>query len=132
MSMRGQPQRSVPELLQDIVGNIEDIFRSELRLAKTELREEASEARKPAVTLGVGVVLAAYAVGWLLQAGVQALGTVMPLWAAALLVSVATAIVAVVLIKQGSEGLKRVHATPGKKTIATLKENGRWAKEQIG
>lgn len=130
--MRGQPQRSVPELLQDIVGNIEDIFRSELRLAKTELKEEASEARKPAVTLGVGVVLAAYAVGWLLQAGVQAFGTLMPLWAAALLVSVATAIVAIVLIKQGSDGLKRVHAAPGKKTIVTLKENGRWAKEQIG
>ncbi len=37
-----QPQRSVPEVLQNIVSNLQEIIRSEFRLAKTEIKEEAS------------------------------------------------------------------------------------------
>jgi uncharacterized membrane protein YqjE len=131
MAMRAQHERSVPELLQEIVGNIQDIFRSELQLAKTEIAEEAAEARRPAIRLGLGLVLTAYAVALLLLAGVYALGTVMAMWSAALLTGVIVAIVGVALIKYGSGGLKRINATP-RKTIATLKENVPWAKEQIG
>ena len=53
-----QMQRSVPEVLQDIVGNLQEIVRSEFRLAKTELKEEASRAAKPVATFGMGLVLA--------------------------------------------------------------------------
>ena len=64
--MLSNHERSVPEVLHDIIGNLQDIFRSEFQLAKTEIKEEAVEARTPAATLGAGLVLAAYAVGLLL------------------------------------------------------------------
>ena len=38
-----QRQRSVPEVLQDIVGNLQEIIRSEFLLAKTELKEETKQ-----------------------------------------------------------------------------------------
>ena len=53
-----QTQRSVPEVLQDIVSNLQEIIRSEFLLAKTELKEEAKQAAKPATTFGAGLVLA--------------------------------------------------------------------------
>jgi uncharacterized membrane protein YqjE len=56
-----QVQRSIPEVLQDIVGNLQEIIRSEFRLAKAELKEEASRASKPVATFGIGLVF------WLLQ-----------------------------------------------------------------
>jgi uncharacterized membrane protein YqjE len=93
-----QMQRSFPEVVQDIVGNLQEIIRSEFRLAKTELKEEAAEAAKPAATFGVGLVLGFYGIGFLLLAAVYGLSTVMAGWLAALLVGAVLAIVAIALM----------------------------------
>ena len=53
--MRAQHERSVPEVVQDIIGNLQEILRSEFQLAKTEIKEDAAEAAKPIVRLGVGL-----------------------------------------------------------------------------
>lgn len=128
--MSGQHERSTLELLQDILGNIQDILRSEFQLATTEIKEEAAEASGPAVTLGVGLVLAAYAVGLLLLALVFALATRMALWSAALVVSAPVALVAILLIAIGRRELAHVNAR-SETTIASLKENVQWAKRQL-
>ena len=128
--MRGQYERSVPEVVQDIIGNIQEICRSEFRLAKTEIQEEVAEASAHAVTLGVGLVLAAYALGLLLLALVYALATFVAMWGAALLVGGVVAIIAVLLINRGREGLKHVNVK-SERLIASLKENVQWAKRQI-
>jgi len=120
-------QRSVPELLQAIVGNLQEIIRSEFRLAKTELKEEAAKAAKPAATFGAGLVLGFYGFGFLLLASVYAFSTVMPAWLAAFLVGVVLAVVAAALVTSSSKKLKRVDPTPDK-TIQTLEENVQWVK----
>jgi uncharacterized membrane protein YqjE len=125
-----QTQRSVPEVLQDIVGNLQEIIRSEFRLAKTELREEAANAAKPAATFGVGLVLGFYGIGFLLLASVYGLSTVMAGWLAALLVGTILAIVAIALMSSSGKKLKHVNPTPDK-TIQSLEENVQWAKHQI-
>jgi uncharacterized membrane protein YqjE len=125
-----QAQRSVPEVLQDIVGNLQEIVRSEFRLAKTELKEEAAKAAKPAATFGVGLVLGFYGIGFLLLASVYGLSTVMAGWLAALLVGAILAIVSIALISSSGKKLKRVNPTPDK-TIQSLEENVQWAKTQI-
>jgi uncharacterized membrane protein YqjE len=128
--MRGQYERSVPEVVQDIIGNIQEICRSEFRLAKAEIQEEVAEASPHAVTLGAGLVLAAYALGLLLLALVYALATLVAMWSAALLVGGVVAIIAVLLINRGREGLKHVNVK-SERLIASLKENVQWAKRQI-
>jgi uncharacterized membrane protein YqjE len=125
-----QTQRSFPEVLQDIVGNLQEIVRSEFRLAKTELKEEAAKAAKPAATFGVGLVFAFYGIGFLLLAAIYGLSMVMAGWLAALLVGTTLAIVAIALMSSSGKKLKRVNPTPDK-TIQSLEDNVQWAKHQI-
>lgn len=125
-----QTQRSVPEVLQDIVGNLQEIIRSEFRLAKAELKEEAAKAAKPAATFGVGLVTGFYGIGFVLLAAVYGLSTVMAGWLAALLVGAILAIVAIALISSSRKKLKRVNPTPDK-TLRSIEENVQWAKHPI-
>lgn len=129
--MRSQHDRSIPDVLHAIIGNVHEIVRSELQLAKTEAAEHAAEARAPAATLAVGGVLAVYALGLLLLSVVYALATRMAMWSAALLVSAALAVVAMLLMKWGSQRIKRI-GIRAEKRMASLKENLQWAKDQTG
>jgi hypothetical protein len=49
--------RSISAVLSDIVGNIQHIVRSEMQLAKTEIKEELAKSRSAGILLGVGVLL---------------------------------------------------------------------------
>jgi uncharacterized membrane protein YqjE len=119
--------RSIPEILQDVLTNIQDIVRAEVRLAKAELGEELNRARSGGLLIGVGAVAAIFSALFLLLACVYALGHVVPNWAAALIVAAAVGVAAAVTLGLGLKRLKTIQAAP--KTAASLKENVRWAKE---
>ena len=122
-------ERSISELLQNIVGNIQEIVRSEVRLAKTEIRDEATKAKVAGVLVAVGALAAIFSVLFLLLMIVYALSAVMPSWAAALIVSVVTGIIAGTTIAAGLRRFKQVRPTP-ERTVETIKENVEWAKQQ--
>jgi uncharacterized membrane protein YqjE len=128
--MTTQNGRSVPEVLQDIVGNIEEIIRSEFRLAKAEVREEASKAAPPLKMIVIGAGIGFYALGFLLFTLVMGLATVVATWLAALIVGAVLGLIALVLITTASKRFKQVNAVP-ERTIETMKENVQWAKNQI-
>lgn len=119
--------RSIPEILQDVLTNIQDIVRAEVRLAKAELGEELNRARSGGLLIGVGAVAAIFGALFLLLACVYALGLVIPDWAAALIVAAAVSVAAAVTLGLGLKRLKTIQAAP--KTAASLKENVRWAKQ---
>jgi hypothetical protein len=121
-------ERSVSNVLQDIIGNIQEIVRSEVRLAKTEVREEVSKARDAGILVGAGAVSGTFSAFFLFFSLVYALSRVVPDWAAALIVAIALAAVTAVLLMKGAERFKHVHPTPDK-TIGSLKENVEWAKQ---
>ena len=125
-----QMQRTVPELLGNIADNIQQIIRSEFRLAKAELQEKASRASKPATTLGAGFLLGLYGLGFLLLAAVYALSMVMAAGLAALIVGGVLALVSVALVTSSAKKLRALNPAP-EKTIQTLEENVQWAKDQI-
>lgn len=122
--------RSLADVLQDIVGNIQEISRSEFRLAKAEIREEAAKATRSSIPLAIGLVLSLYALGFILLAAVNGLSVVVDPWLAALIVGVAVLVVALALISVGRKRLKEVKVVP-QKTIGTVKENVQWARNQI-
>ena len=128
-AQNAQNNRTMTEVLQDIVANIQEIFRSEFKLAKTEISEEAAKAAKSSAPLGSGIVLSLYAFGFILLAIVYALEIVVAAWLAALIVGVAVAVVAAILISVGRKRLKQVRMP--EKTIVSVKENVQWAKNQI-
>ena len=120
--------RSISSVLRDIVGNVQDIVRSELRLAKKEIAEEMGKAKTAGTLLGIGAVCAFFAVFFTLIAVVFALINVVPNWAAALIVAAAMGIGAWLMLYAGKKRLQTVHAVP-EHTVETVKENIEWAKQ---
>ena len=122
-------ERSIGAVLQSIVGNIEQIVRSEIRLAKAEVTHEVSKTAAASKLLGIGTALGAFAVGLLLLSAVYLLATVISPWIAAALVALTTGAAAAIFISVGKSRLKLIHPTPAK-TFASIKENVEWAKSQ--
>jgi uncharacterized membrane protein YqjE len=119
--------RSIPEILQDVLTNIQDIVRAEVRLAKAEVGEELNRARTGGLLIGLGSLAAIFSALFLLLACVYVLCLVMPNWAAALVVAATVGVAAAVTLGLGLKRFKTFQAAP--KTAASLKENVRWAKQ---
>ncbi|MFZ0518283.1 MAG: phage holin family protein [Acidobacteriaceae bacterium] len=122
-------ERSISDVLQDIVGNIQEIIRSEVRLAKGELRDESIKVKAAAPLLVIGAVgglLAAFFLAW---AGFYALSLIVPMWAAALIVAAVLGLVGGLTVSAGMKALHRVN--PPQHTIASVKENVQWVKQQV-
>jgi uncharacterized membrane protein YqjE len=120
-------ERSVSDVLQDIVRNLQDMVRSEIRLAKVEIREEARRAISSGIWIAVGTVGAVSAWIFLLWTLAYALATRMPMWAATLVVAVVMAAAAAVLIMGGIRSAKRIQPIP-ERTVESVKENLEWMK----
>jgi len=119
--------RPISTVLNDIIGNVQDIVRSEVRLARTEITEELAKSRSAAVLCAVGTLLLTFSAVFLLLAIVYALSMVMPGWAAALVVGLGLGVIAALFLGVGIKRFRTVRAAP--KTAASLKENIQWAKQ---
>lgn len=122
-------ERSFTVVLQDIMRNVQEIIRAEVRLAKAEIREEASKAFSSMVWVMVGAVCAAFALTFLLWTVVYAVGLVWPMWAATLVVAAVLGIAGAVMLSSGIRRMKDVSPTP-ERTVETMKENVAWVKQQ--
>lgn len=121
--------RPFAEVLQDIIRNFQDIVRSEVRLAKAEIGEEAVKAKAAGLMIGAGAVTGHFSILFLLLALFFALSLALPNWAAALIIGTVLALIAGVTINAGLKLFKQVHPAP-EHTINSLKENVEWAKQQ--
>ena len=120
--------RTFSDVLQDILRNLQEIVRSEVRLAKAEIRDEAVQAGSSALWVAAGAVAALCAWTFLSWTAVYALAAFMSMWAATLAVAVTLAIVAGVLLVIGMRRFKRIQPIPAR-TVETLKENLEWMKQ---
>jgi len=119
--------RSISAVLHDIVGNIQDIVRCEIRMAKTELTEELGKSRSSGMLVCIGALMLTISALFLLLAAVFALSLLVPEWAAALIVGAGVGAIAALCVGTGVRRFKAVRAAP--KTVASLKENAEWAKQ---
>jgi uncharacterized membrane protein YqjE len=120
-------ERSIASLVKDIVGNLQEIIRGEVRLAKVEVREELAKARRAVVMLAAGGIFGVLAIAFLLMTGRDLLATVVQPWLATLIVAAGAAAIAGLLVVLGSMRVKRV-ALPPPQTISSVQESLRWAK----
>ncbi|GIE32289.1 membrane protein [Actinoplanes italicus] len=81
--------QSTAELVSRLSEQVTTLVRDELALARIEMTEKGKKAGKGAGLLGGAGVIALYGVGALLVTVGAALSLVMPVWAAALIVTVA-------------------------------------------
>jgi hypothetical protein len=98
--------RSVSQVLADVIRNLQDILSAEIRLAQARARAELRGYRPAAVRIMVGVLGGLVSVLFLLLAVAAALALVMPAWAAALIVAVGTALVSAILLRTGAAGVR--------------------------
>ena len=111
---------SLGELLGDVTRDLSTLMRQEVELAKAELKQSATKAGKGSGMLA-GAGVAGHFVLVFLSLGLMfALGALMPLGWAALIVAVVWGIIAAVLASIGRKELKQVKGLP--QTGETLSE----------
>lgn len=125
---RSGAERSLGEIVGDIASDLGTLVRQEMDLAKTEIKAEVGKAGKGAGLLGGAGVTGFLALFFASLTVMYALGQVMDLVWAALIVAVVWAVVAAVLAARGRKELKEVQPVP-RQTVETLKEDAQWARD---
>ncbi|WP_309891147.1 phage holin family protein [Archangium sp.] len=121
----GTSERAFGSLLGEFFDQGKRLIRAEIALAKTELRQEMTKAKAGAVLVGAGAVLLFLGGIAFMLFACAALATVMPWWAATLIVTVAFLAIGGGIAYAGLKRMKTVHAPT--QTIQTLKEDSQWA-----
>jgi TRAP-type C4-dicarboxylate transport system permease small subunit len=121
--------RSLGELFSNLANQTSTLVREEVNLARTEMTQKAASLGKDAGMVGAGGVLALGGYLAFIATLIIVLDIWLPLWLSALIVAVLFAGIGFVLIQQGLNAMKRLDLTP-RQTIATLKDDAQWAKEQ--
>ena len=121
--------RSLGQIVSDVSSDLSTLFRQELELAKTELKEEAGKAGKGAGMLGGAGVAGHFLLFFLSFALLLLLDRWMAASLAALIVAVLWGVVAAVLAAMGRKALKEANPQLPK-TQQTLKEDAQWARAQ--
>lgn len=121
--------RSFSDVLKDIGTSLQDIVRSEIKLAKIEVTDSIERLRSASAMLAGGGLLGIFAVAFILLAALFALEIVLPAWLAALVLGVLLLGGAVVGISVGRQRLKAIRGP--RKTIQTMKEDLEWTKAQV-
>ncbi len=133
-------ERSLPELVKQLTEQTTTLVQQEIQLAKVETKEaidlakaemteKAKEAGKGAGMLGAAGVLGLLAGIAFTAFLILVLGTFLPDWLAALIVTVVYAAIAAFLALKGKKQLQSIDPAP-KQTIETVKEDIEWAKTQ--
>jgi len=124
-------ERSLGDLFAELARETSTLVRQEVQLAKAEVTESATNAGRAIAFLLAGgavayagflAVLAAIILA-LWDAGLEA-------WQAALLVGIVVAVIGIFLVMRARDTLQTTVLVP-RKTVATLKEDQEWMKEQI-
>jgi uncharacterized membrane protein YqjE len=122
-------ERPLSAVLHDIAGNVQNIVRAELRLAKTEVTAEVTRAGSAGLMVGLGILMLGISALFALLAIVYALSLIMPSWAAALIVAAGEGLMAAVFVSLGIKRFRNTRAAP--RTRESIKENVEWAKQQM-
>ena len=120
-------ERPVSDVFQDIVRNLQEMVRSEIRLARVEIRGEVKQAVSSGAWIAAGGVAAMSAWIFLLWALAYALATRMSMWAATLIVALMLTAAAAALVMSGIRKAARIHPIP-ERTLDSVKENLEWMK----
>ena len=120
--------RPLGEIARDLMSDISLLVRQEMELAKAEMAQKGRRAVPAIGMLGAAGIVALHATGALVAFLIIALDKAMPLWLAALVVTLAYAALAGVLAVMGKQRASRIGKPVPEQTIETVKEDVRWAK----
>lgn len=117
-------ERGIGDILKDAIANIQEIIRSEIQLAKIELKEESVKVKSAAVMFAAAAIFGVLGLAFCMLCAVYAIALVLPAWAAALIVGVGALMLAGIMATAGRTRWSRVEMP--KKTMFTVKEDLSW------
>lgn len=129
MEQQRRDERSLGDLFTELANETGTLVRQEIQLARTEMTQKATTAGKDVGMIGAGGALAYAGLLAVIAAVIIGLGQLIPMWLSALIVGLLVIVAGYALVQRGLSSLKRIDPKPNQ-TIATLKEDQEWAKEQ--
>ena len=123
-------KRPLGAVITSAIDGTRTLVKKQVELVKIEMTEAVSVRAKGAGMMAGAAVMALYALGFLAAAGAVALALVLPAWAANLIVAAVFVAIAGTLALIGRNAIKNAPTTP-EQTQETLKEDARWARQQI-
>lgn len=125
-----EPEKSLRDLMRDLVEQVSRMLRHEVDLARAEVGEKASQASNGAAMLAAALAVGIGAVVVLLFSAVAALSAVVDAWLAALIVGATAALFAAMLASKGRSNLKAGNLMPSR-TMDSVRHDARFAKEKL-
>ncbi len=121
---------SIGALFTGLTEDMAKLLRQEIELARLETTQKINSAMRSVLMLAAGGFVAYAGLILLLIAVAIGLSNWMPLWLSTLIVSVVALVVGAVLIGSGRSSLSNLTVVP-ENTVESIKEDARWAKEQV-
>jgi uncharacterized membrane protein YqjE len=122
--------RPFSQIVQEIVNHLTEIVRSEIRLARVEVRQDFAQFTNASAFLGIGAVFALYAFGFVLLGLVYAISTTLAPWLSAVIVGLGVGLFAAIFLLVGRKKMKHADLKPVK-TINSVQENVTWMKKRV-
>lgn len=119
--LRYSQERTIGQLVAQVVDDVRSIVRTEIQLAKTEITAQLGIAGKGAGMLAGAGVLALYGLGLLFIALSLVIAIWLPVWAGFLIMAVVLFIVTAILALIGRRALNEVNPRP-ERAIAQAQE----------
>lgn len=123
-------QRPVGELVKQLAEDTSRLVRDELKLAKLEASERASELGRAGGMLAGAGVAALLALGALTACLIAALDAAMPLWLAALIITLLWGAIAAAVGLAGRKRLQETRTPIPENTIQDAKEDVAWLQQR--
>jgi hypothetical protein len=120
---------STVETIQNIAGNLGDIVRSEVQLARAEMREEASKAARAGAMMAAGAILGLLGMAFVFWTIAFGLTQWLPVWASSLVVGVLLLGTSGALLSMGRGRMRQVHMKP-EQTMESVREDVQWIKSR--
>lgn len=121
---------SISEIASGLAGDVQDLVRGELKLARAEVDEKVHGLLGGAVSLLGGALVAFAGLVVLLEGGAAILAMWIPYWAALLIVGAAIVLVGGQIARAGLAKLSLKNITPDR-TVDSLQRTGGLLKEHL-
>ncbi len=127
------------QIIKDIRNDLSTLFRLEINLAKSEIKDKAITYAKNAAFIGVSLVVSIYSILFLLLAlsnllglGLVAAGLTASMagWIAPLVLGLILGGTALFLVLKAIKSISKVNLIP-KKTLESLHENQAWLSDKV-
>ena len=124
------PDASAGELVKHLTEQVSRLIRDELKLAEYEMTRKAKRMGRGAGMFGGSGLVALYGIGCLLAAAIIGLASVLPAWAAALIVGGALLVIAGVAALMGKSKVSKAVPPMPEQTVQSVKADVEEIKER--